>query len=128
MSTGIHRPRQSVSRITPNGGNRCVLAGGRRTMGGAGARFVGPAIGTINGSTGVAITAVSTAARFAFPPGSVISYTKGGSWPSWASVGAASGQIGGTPPGPGTSGPAYVIATAEDGGAAQSNGFSFVIA
>ncbi len=127
MSIGIHRPRQSVARLTPNAGNRCVLLGGRRTMGGAGGRFIGPDIPTINGTNGVAITAVSTAARFSFPPGSAISYAKGGSWPSWASIGAASGQIGGTPTGPGTSGPAFVIATADKGGAAQSNGFQFVI-
>jgi hypothetical protein len=127
MNTGIHRPRQSVARLTPNGGNRCVLTGGRRTMGAAGGRFIGPDIPTITGSVGVAITVVSTAARFSFPPGSAISYAKGGSWPSWASIGAASGQIGGTPAGPGTSGPAYVIAVAAGGGSAQSNGFSFVI-
>jgi hypothetical protein len=96
-------------------------------MGGAGARFIGPDIPTINGTVGVALTAVSTAARFSFPPGAVISYAKGGSWPSWASIGAASGQIGGTPAGPGTSGPAFVIATAAGGGSAQSNGFNFVI-
>jgi hypothetical protein len=129
MSVGIHRPRQSVARLTPNGGNRLVLAGGRRTGGGAtGGQFIGPAIGTINGTTGSPIGVVSTSARFSFPPGAVIHYSQGGAWPSWATIGAASGQIGGTPPGPGTTGPATVIATADGGGSAQSNAFQFVIA
>lgn len=29
MKTGIFRPRQQVQRITPNAGNRTVIAGGR---------------------------------------------------------------------------------------------------
>ena len=117
-----------MARLTPNGGNRCVLAGGRRTMGAAGGRCIGPDLATINGRTGTPIGVVSTAGRFSFPAGSVIHYTEAGAWPSWASLGAASGQIGGTPAGPGTSGPAIVIATADGGGSAQSNAFQFVIA
>lgn len=127
MSSGIHRPRQSVARVTPNAGNRCVLLGGKRTGGGAMGRFIGPDVPNITGTTGAPIGVVSTAARFAFPVGSSIAYSQGGTWPSWASIGASSGQIGGTPGGPGTTGPAWVIATAAGGGAAQSNPFSFII-
>jgi len=125
MPRAIFMPKSSAYRLVPNHKNDLALMGG---MGGLRrqVRFIGPAIGTINGTNGVAIGVVDTSVKFNPPAGMAVNYSKGGTWPAWAVLGAANGQISGTPNATGTTGPAWVILTV-GGFVVSSDQFNFVI-
>ena len=127
---GVFRPRQSIQRVTPNAGNRRVIAGGV----GVGRQdtplatrtelppvFNGPLIPTITGKQAVAIVPVATAGRFDYVLGAVFTKT-GTAWPAWMLLDAF-GVISGTPPAIAAT-TAHTVTCTTGAGSVASNAFN----